>query len=91
VSEVKRSPSREPTSVAQDRVVSIRPMVVDRAEILEAERVIGHTPFEQRLPLGRSYAWTLRADGYEDQPIQFTVRETENVYYPVLTPKALKK
>jgi hypothetical protein len=68
-------------------IVSIKPMVVDRAEILEYGRVIGHTPFQEQLPLGRSYAWTLRAEGYEDTPIPFTVRETENVYYPLLKPK----
>ena len=69
------------------RIVSINPMVVDKAEILEYGRVIGHTPFQQQLPLGRSYAWTLRAEGYEDTPIPFTVNETENVYYPLLKPK----
>ena len=69
------------------RPVSIKPLAVDNAEILESGRLIGHTPFRQELPLGHSYAWTLRAEGYEDTPVQFTVRETENVYYPILRPK----
>jgi serine/threonine protein kinase len=73
------------------RSVSIKPLVVDNAEILESGRFIGHTPFRQELPVGRSYAWTLRAVGYEDTVLQFTVRETENVYYPALKPKERQK
>lgn len=66
------------------RSVSIRPMVVDNAQILESGQVIGHTPFQRDLPVGKSYHWTLRAAGFEDTPLKFTVRDTENVYSPVL-------
>lgn len=66
------------------RSVSIKPFVVDKAEILESGNVIGHTPFQRELPVGKSYNWTLRAAGYADTPLEFTVRETDNVYSPVL-------
>lgn len=66
------------------RSVSIRPLAVDNAEILESGNVIGHTPFQRELPVGKSYNWTLRASGYADTPLEFTVRETDNVYSPVL-------
>ncbi|MBM4262363.1 MAG: hypothetical protein FJ145_13155 [Deltaproteobacteria bacterium] len=66
------------------RQVSIRPMAVEKAEIQESGQVIGHTPFRQELPVGRSYHWTLRATGYDDTPLEFTVRDTDNVYSPVL-------
>lgn len=58
-----------------------------RAEILDHGRVIGRTPFRQELPVGGFYELTLRAEGYEDTPIKFKVRETENNYALVLTPK----
>ena len=69
------------------RSVSISTVGVDRAEILESGRVIGHTPFHQQRPLGRSYEWTLRAEGYEDKKIQFKVREIDNVFSPQLQAK----
>ncbi len=84
-------PDPRPQPGVTRRLVSIIPMAIDRTDILEAGRVIGRTPFKQELPLGRSYAWTLRAAGYEDTPLQFTVRDTENVYYPILKPKEHQK
>ena len=55
------------------RHVSIKPFVVDNAQILDSKsgEVIGHTPFHKELPLGKLYTWTLRAAGYEDTPLQF--------------------
>jgi serine/threonine-protein kinase len=84
-------PSLEDTGDASKRVVSIMSTVPDTSEIVAEGRIIGHTPYQARLPLGRSYAWTLRAEGYEDAQLEFIVRETENAYSFVLKKKDLKK
>ena len=51
-----------------------------RAEIYQDGRLIGRAPFELKVRDGERVKLTLRADGYSDRDVSFTVVENTQVY-----------
>ncbi len=59
------------------------------AEVVQEGRVIGRTPLSFPVPVGMELVLVLRAAGYADKPLRFTVRklESENVFDELLVEK----